>query len=119
MSDLPISDLTTSTIYQALQGLTAQQSAISQNIANLDTPGYTAQNVSFQQSLASAVAQGNPSAMQMTLVPSAAPRNQAGNNVNLATETVDAEKTSLAYQTMVQAMNAKMQLLSTAVTGQP
>lgn len=119
MSDLPISDPTTTTIYEALQGLTAQQNAISQNVANLDTPGYTAKHVSFEESLAAAVSQGDPSAMQLTVVPSNAVRNRVGNNVDLGTETVDAQKTSLAYQTMVQAMNAKMQLLSTAISGNP
>ncbi len=118
MSDLPITDLTTSTIYQALQGLTAQQQATAQNIANIDTPGYKAQDVNFEDSLSAAVAAGNPSAMQMTVSTSTAAGDSTGNNVDLATETTDAQKTTLAYQTMIQAMNAKFQLLSTAISGQ-
>ena len=44
-------DRTTSILTQALDGLTAQQSVISSNLANIDTPGYTAQAVDFESAL--------------------------------------------------------------------
>jgi flagellar basal-body rod protein FlgB len=44
-------DRTTSILSQALDGLTAQQSVISSNLANIDTPGYTAQAVDFESAL--------------------------------------------------------------------
>jgi flagellar basal-body rod protein FlgB len=44
-------DRTTSILTQALDGLTAQQSVISSNLANIDTPGYTPMAVDFETAL--------------------------------------------------------------------
>jgi flagellar basal-body rod protein FlgB len=48
-------DPTTSILEQALDGLTSRQSAISSNLANIDTPGYQAQTVDFETALRSEV----------------------------------------------------------------
>ncbi|MHB1497188.1 MAG: flagellar basal body rod protein FlgB [Acidimicrobiales bacterium] len=112
-------DLATSSIYQAMQGLWAQQQADANNIANANTPGYTAKNVSFESSLAQAVAAGNPAQAHVTTTTSTAPADQIGNNVNLSSQLVGEEKAGLQFQTMVDAMNAKFQLLTTAISEQP
>jgi flagellar basal-body rod protein FlgB len=44
-------DRTTMILSQALDGLTARQSAISSNLANIDTPNYTPQSVDFETAL--------------------------------------------------------------------
>lgn len=44
-------DRTTSILTQALDGLTAQQSVISANLANIDTPNYKPQAVDFETAL--------------------------------------------------------------------
>ncbi len=44
-------DRTMSILTQALDGLTAQQSVISSNLANIDTPGYTPRSVDFKTAL--------------------------------------------------------------------
>ena len=44
-------DPTTSILEKALDGLTTRQSAISSNLANIDTPGYQAQTVDFETAL--------------------------------------------------------------------
>jgi flagellar basal-body rod protein FlgB len=110
-------DLASSAVYQAMQGLWAEQQAVANNVANVDTPGYKAQDVSFESSLASAVADGDPSQMQITTTASTAPSDQTGNNVSLSTEMTEEEKAGMQFQTMVQAMNAKFQLLSVAING--
>ena len=115
IGDTMTGDTTTSAIYAALQGLTARRNAIADNVANINTPGYSAKQVGFEASLDQALAAGDPSTMAVSVTSSPAAAKANGNNVDLATETVDAQKTNLAYQ----AMNAKMQLLSTAISGQP
>jgi flagellar basal-body rod protein FlgB len=45
-------DRTTLILSKALDGLTAQQSVISGNLANIDTPGYQPKTVDFQTELA-------------------------------------------------------------------
>ncbi len=110
-------DIATSAIYQAMQGLWAEQQAAANNIANLNTPDFKAQDVSFESSLSQAITAGDPSQMQVTTAPSSAPADQTGNNVDLATEMVTSQKAGMQFQTMVDAMNAKFQLLSTAING--
>ena len=112
-------DPSTSAVYEAMQGLWAQQQADANNVANINTPGYKAQDVSFESSLAQAVSAGDPAQTQITSTTSTAPADQVGNNVNLSTEMVGEEKAGLQFQTMVDAMNAKFNLLSTAISEQP
>jgi flagellar basal-body rod protein FlgB len=110
-------DVASSAIYQAMQGLWAEQQAAANNIANANTPDFKAQEVDFESSLAQAIANGDPSQMQLTTSVSSAPSDQSGNNVDLATEMVNSQKAGMQFQTMVDAMNAKFQLLSTAING--
>ena len=110
-------DIATSAIYQAMQGLWAEQQASANNIANVNTPDFKARDVNFESSLAQAIAAGDPSQMQVTTPESTAPADQNGNNVDLAAEMVTSEKAGMQFQTMVDAMNAKFQLLSTAING--
>ncbi len=49
-------DPATSILEKALDGLTSRQSAISSNLANIDTPGYRAQTVDFETALKHEVA---------------------------------------------------------------
>lgn len=42
----------------ALDGLALRQRAIAENVANVQTPGYQAQRVAFEDALASAVEDG-------------------------------------------------------------
>ena len=78
---------------------------------------FQVEDVDFESSLAQAIAAGNPSQMQMTTTTSAAPPDQTGNNVSLSAQMVEEQKSGLQFQTMVQAMNAKFQLLSVAING--
>jgi len=122
MSNVPVSsglfgDLAGSAVYQAMQGLWAQEQTSANNLANVNTPGYKAEDVSFESSLADAINNGDPAQMQVSTTPSSAPADQTGNNVDMSTEMVDEQKASMQFQTMVDAMNAKFQLLSTAING--
>ena len=60
MTISPISDLTTSALHVALDGLDQRQQAIAANIANLETPGYLAREVNFEDSLRAAIETGRP-----------------------------------------------------------
>ena len=99
MSVVAMIDSTGSAIYAALNGLAARQRVIANNVANIETPGYIAGKVSFEDSLRAAIAEGDPS----------------GNNVSLDNEVVSMTDTDLRYQLMVQAMNQKFGLLRTAI----
>ena len=47
-----LASVTSAALASALDGLAARQRAIANNIANVNTPGYTAERVSFEDALA-------------------------------------------------------------------
>jgi len=57
-------DRTTAILSQALDGLTAQQSVISSNLANIDTPNYTPRSVDFKTALQQEIASSSWSSSQ-------------------------------------------------------
>jgi flagellar basal-body rod protein FlgB len=110
-----LSDVTSTTIQKALSGLSARQRAISDNVANLETPGYLAKRVDFEASLQAALADGDPAAAEASPSSSLAATGVNGNNVNLDEETLTSLDTNLRYQLMVNAINAKASSLRTAM----
>ena len=69
-------------LHSALDGLALRQRAIADNVANINTPGYTARRVSFEQALSTAVSNGS-GAVAPTESRSLEPTRTDGNNVNL------------------------------------
>lgn len=110
-----MSDLSLSILPYALDALTLRQQAASNNIANVQTPGYTAQTVSFESSLKAALSQGQGTpAAQVSVGQSNAPAATDGNNVNLPAEMVTAQTTSLQYQATVNALQAQYRILASS-----
>ena len=108
-------DLTVATVHTALRGISQRQRVIANNIANVETPGFIAQRVSFEESLRAAVRSGAPEASSVAVSPTEAPANVNGNNVQLDDETMALVDSGLHYQLMVEAMNAKFNLLRTSI----
>ena len=108
-------DSTGSVIYAALNGLSARQRVIANNVANVETPGFIAGRVSFEDSLREAIAGGDAGGSSVAMRRSADPVNGNGNNVSIDNEVVNLTKTDLAYQLMISALNSKFGLLRTAI----
>jgi flagellar basal-body rod protein FlgB len=98
----------------ALDGLSMRQRVIADNIANIQTPGFQAGRVSFEDSLAKAVKNGTGAATP-TVASSLEPTREDGNNVNLDTETLLNIDTNLRYQLATQAMNGQFTSVRTAM----
>ncbi|MCV2392793.1 flagellar basal body protein [Actinotalea sp. M2MS4P-6] len=98
----------------ALDGLALRQRVIADNVANIQTPGFLAGRVSFEESLAAAVADGTGAGELSTSRSLAAPRED-GNNVNLESETLLNIQTQLRYQLASQAVSQQFSLLRTAM----
>nr|WP_218886556.1 flagellar basal body rod protein FlgB [Kineococcus aurantiacus] len=108
-------------MHTALNGLQARQRAIADNIANINTKGYLANKVQFEDALASAVAGGDARAAASTGIAtrkSLEPTREDGNNVNLDEETISNISTNLSYQTVLGALNSKYSMLRTAMSSQ-
>ena len=108
-------DLTTTALQVAASGLSARQRATADNISNINTPNYHAKRVTFEASLQSAIEAGNPAAASIATQTSLEPTETNGNNVNLDEETVSITDTGLKYQTDIEALTAKYQLLKTSI----
>jgi flagellar basal-body rod protein FlgB len=98
----------------ALDGLSLRQRVIADNVANLQTPGYHAQKVSFEAELAKAVHHGN-GAVTAHVARSLEPTREDGNNVNLDEETLLNVDTNLRYQLATQAVSNEFSTLRTAM----
>jgi len=104
-------DLTMQAIQTSLDGLAARQRISAQNLANSETPGYTAQTVSFEDSLSAALSTGDPSQAQITTGVTKDPPGINGNNVSVDQETISMIDTGLKYQLATQEMSNKFRIL--------
>jgi flagellar basal-body rod protein FlgB len=97
-----------------LDGLAARQRAVANNIANVNTPGYQAQRVSFERELAASIAAGD-GRVAPTTSRSLEPTRLDGNNVNLDTETLSNIDTVLRFQFASQAAGGQFNSMRTAL----
>lgn len=98
----------------ALDALALRQRISADNVANLQTPGFRAQRVMFEDELASAVRRGD-GAVTASVERSLEPTRLDGNNVNLDTETLLQIDTNLRYQLATQAMTGTFSSVRTAM----
>ena len=98
----------------ALDAVVTQQQVIANNIANQDTPGFQASQVSFQTSLAQALQQGGSASV--TTSPEGLASGVNGNNVSIATEMTFLQENNLENKTIDNALSAQFALLSAALT---
>jgi flagellar basal-body rod protein FlgB len=109
-----LESVTSAALASALDGLAARQRAIANNIANVNTPGYTAERVSFENALAASVAEHDDHA-GATMARSLEPTRLDGNNVNLDTETLSNVDTVLRFQFASQAAGNEFSALRAAL----
>ena len=112
-----------------MDGISLRQQAISRNIANIDTPGYKAQTVDFQETLARIVDNAGTLPMKITdedhmttaesdlfmstsLRPGGTLRADE-NNVDIDIEMADMSEAGIQYQAISQAISKKLLLLKT------
>jgi flagellar basal-body rod protein FlgB len=111
-------DVSTSSLKVSVAGLAARQTAIADNIANIETPGYQARKVKFEEALSDAVAAGRaPSTVTPSVQSSLEPTRLNGSNVNLDEETLSHLDTTMRYQLTLRAMDTKYGMLRDAIKG--
>jgi flagellar basal-body rod protein FlgB len=107
-----LDDVTSAALHTALTGLAQRQRVIADNIANIQTPGYTASRVNFEDALRSAVSSGSsPNGVVATTFRSTDAPRADGNNVSLDQETLSNVDTGLRYQLLLRAVDAKHGLI--------
>lgn len=105
-----------SALERAMDGVMLRQRIAAQNVANVMTPGFTAQQVSFEDNLSAALARGDdPARAGLDVTASGAPADERGNNVDLVTENTTLMRSGLQYEALVQATNYRFTVLQTAL----
>ena len=99
----------------ALDGISARQNVIADNIANVDTPHFRARSIDFETSLRDAIARGDGGAkLSYESVESNSPVGVNDNNVDLRKETMAAMQSSFQYQLVTRSVTDRLADLRTA-----
>jgi flagellar basal-body rod protein FlgB len=117
---------TDSYLRAAMSGLAARQRAIANNVANVDTPGFKASEVRFEDALKSVISRGtgarvnqaslNAAASRSTLVDATTTRAD-GNNVDIDREMELLGEANLNYSAMSQLMATRLGILRNVING--
>jgi flagellar basal-body rod protein FlgB len=118
-------------LHTALDGLAARQRAISDNVANVDTPGFKASRVEFEGALKQATGASDAPKMAPVKNAVAGPgeessgpqvvrtsnltRRSDGNNVDVDEEMVSLAETNVTYNAVAQLVSARLKLIRTAI----
>jgi flagellar basal-body rod protein FlgB len=125
MSDGIVFDKTVKMIEDRLSLNSINQKLISGNLANINTPGYTAKGVSFENALRESLEEqvlhmvrtsGEHLAPDDPLKAMQTPEVVERGPVDLDTEMVNLLKNSIEYQHMVGMLNKKFTMLKEAIT---
>jgi flagellar basal-body rod protein FlgB len=93
---------------------------LAQNVANVNTPGYTRREVAFEADLAKALAApgADATAVEPTVTTDeSAPARADGNNVDVDKEMGAISKNALLYQAAAQIVASRVASLRAAITG--
>ncbi|MBO1265358.1 flagellar basal body rod protein FlgB [Proteiniclasticum sp. SCR006] len=121
-------DLTYQILKNGLDASSARQKAVSSNIANVNTPGYKASKISFENELAKALNRSG-SAMVKThenhlggaiasevkgevKVMDGTSMDETGNNVDIDKEMVDLAANEIYYSALIEQVNRKLSNMS-------
>jgi flagellar basal-body rod protein FlgB len=113
-------DSTQQLLQAAMRGSWQRETALTNNIANADTPGYQPQEVSFESTLESAVNTGeSPEELQFQAqtVPTEAGPN--GSGVSVDQESAKLAENALDYQALTQVMGARNDIIRSALGAPP
>lgn len=109
--------LTTILLTKALDGLALRSAAISQNIANANSPGYDPVRVSFESELAAAAGSGADAVRDVQPRIVREPQGERPEGVRLDLELADASRTALRYNALTDILNRHVQLTRLGIQG--
>lgn len=103
---------------RALQGSGLRHTALAENLANVNTPGYRRRDVDFHSALQAAMPGGKSAlaatSLQVTTDP-AAPMRADGNSVDVDAEAAQLAQNGLEYQALTQVLKTRDDILRSAM----
>ncbi len=113
-------DNTVAILGKLMDSTMLRQKALSNNLANANTPGYIRKDVHFGEALSNAIGRGRESIEKVrpeVIDDQNAPTDAKGNSVSLQKELAAIAQNELLYDFATQMTSQKMGLLRKAVTG--
>ena len=109
-------DTTQLALEAAMRGSMQRQTLLTNNLANVDTPGYQRQDVNFQGALQAAITSGQPLG-QVSFQPFTQQQTVRadGNGVDAEQESANVSENGLLYQELTQVAASREQILLTAM----
>ncbi|HUB73329.1 MAG TPA: flagellar basal body protein [Solirubrobacteraceae bacterium] len=109
-------DSTQQLLEAAMRGSWQRQTALTNNIANADTPGYAPQEVNFESALQSALGGGlSPAEVQFTTETKPAEDGPNGTSVSVDQESAKLAENGLDYQALTEVLGARNSILRSAM----
>ena len=112
-------DATQLALSAAMRGASMRQTAIADNIANVDTPGYRRKDVDFHSALQGAMASGDTQSLESMSFEAkedpSAPLRADGNSVDIDREAAKQAANGLEYESLAQVLNARVDILQIAM----
>ena len=111
-------DTTQTALERAMIGTQARQTALSENLANANTPGYQRRDVDFQGALRSALADGKSSVPRSSIrdvVDTSAALRMDGSNVDPEREGAAIARVGLEHDALVSIVNTRNSILRAAM----
>jgi flagellar basal-body rod protein FlgB len=105
---------------QVMKAASLRHEVISQNIANVNTPGYHRLAVSFEDEMARALATssgGTPPSVKPRVVEPGGPERVDGNNVDIDQEMGDLARNALLYEAAAQIVTSRISSYRSAIVG--
>jgi flagellar basal-body rod protein FlgB len=118
-------DVTSAALEVAIRGTEQRQSVLSNNLANVNTPGFKRSDVSFQSALADALssAQNSSDTASVDATPfttqtdSATSMRLDGNNVDPDVEAANLSKNQLLFDSVMAIDTKRLHTMDSAITG--
>jgi flagellar basal-body rod protein FlgB len=117
---MPLVDSTQQLLEAAMRGSWQRQTAITNNIANADTPGYKPQEVSFESALQNAVSGGeSPEEIQFQTETKSVEAGPNGTGVSVDEESAKLAENGLDYEALTQVAGARDSIIRSALGAAP
>jgi len=110
-------DITSVALNTAIAGLSERQRVTTDNIANLETPGFQARAVKFEGNLADAINGQHPEQTRVENLETGDLPGQNGNNVNLETELITATETGLQQKLITGTVTSRFGWMASVLKG--
>ena len=114
-------DVTNAALDVALRGTEQRQAVLSNNLANVNVPGFKPQDVTFQDQLASALETSSDPSRIDQITPRATVDTHAmradGNGVDVDRESANLAENQILFDTMMAIQTKKLHSLSSLITG--